>query len=70
MARPGLREEVTFEVNIARLAGISQEIREGGTFQEEGTVFLGQSVRDGDKGKSDFAKEILEMNPHAFHITF
>lgn len=30
MARPGLREEVIFEVNIARLAGISQEIREGG----------------------------------------
>lgn len=26
-------------------------------------MLLGQSVRDGDKGKSDFAKEILEMNP-------
>lgn len=44
-------------VSIDRLVRISQEIRVGRAFQEEGTVLFGQNLlRDGDESETLFCK--------------
>lgn len=49
MERRAEKEVIIFEVSVDRVVGMSQEIRVGRAFQEEGIMLLGQSQSDGTR---------------------